>query len=131
MPKQVEVTAKLMGKKGTEQEGKPVAEFIGSCDHCFGETLEESMKLNPPEVINSCFIASAKITLQGTIRSALEKGMAPADVQEQVVNTYKPGVAAVRTSVDPAIATANRINAITNPAEKKKAIAELMALLQK
>ena len=130
MPKQVEVTAKLMGKKETENAGQVVAEFSGSANHCYGETLEESMKLNSPDVINSCFIASSKITLQGQIRAAMEKGMKPADVQAQVVDTYKPGIAAVRTSVDPATALAAQIAAITDPKEKAAAIAELVAKLK-
>ena len=51
MPKQVEIKARYM------KDGEVVSEFAGSCNHCYGETLEEAMSLNAPEVINSKFIA--------------------------------------------------------------------------
>ena len=130
MPKKVEITAKVIGKKGTPEEGQVLAEFSGVASHCYGETAEESIKLCGADVVNSKFIAQDVITLQGKVRTALAAGMAPADVQKNVVDAHKPGVAAVRQAVDPVTATINKFNAMPDGPEKQKALKEFMAKLQ-
>jgi len=96
MPKSVEVSAKLPKKEGVagREEDKVAAITLD----CFGENIEEDIKLSGADVVKSNFEANVTITVQGGIRRMLEKGSDAAAIQEAYRN-FKPGQA-VRRGVD-------------------------------
>ena len=111
MPKDYDINVRVIGKKGTEQEGQVIREFSGT--YAYGETCEESIKMFGPDVVNSKFIAADIITLQGKLRSNAEKGAEDGQLNE-ILKSHKPGVATARVAIAPEVALANKINLCCN-----------------
>jgi len=120
MAKTVEITAKLPKKDGVAgRENDKVATISLNC---FGETLEEDIKLVGPEVIKSNYEANAIITAQGGVRRDLERGKTQDEIQA-LMKDYKPGQA-VRRGVD-VVGGYKAWFAALSPEDKKKEIAKL------
>jgi hypothetical protein len=120
--KDLTVTAKVPEKK--DDSGKVVQKAIeGSAIVKFPESLKEAKEAFGEEACLSNMESSWRVTLQGTIRSRLRKGI-PADQIAKDLATAKMGVAATGAKVDPQAAFIAKFKMAT-PEEQAKMIAEL------
>lgn len=112
MPKETQITAKA---PKVDKEATIVVK-------CFGENLEEDIKLVGPDVIKSNYEANVIITIQGGIRRMLSAG-SDAEAVQAAFADYKPGTA-VRRGVDVKASFKAWFASLT-PEEKKKELAAL------
>jgi len=120
MPKETQISAKLPRKDGVE--GRAADKEAVIVVKCFGETLDEDIKMVGAEVVKSNYESNATITIQGGIRRMLEKGASPADIQKAYAD-YKPGTA-VRRGVDVVSGYKSWFASLT-PEERKAELAKL------
>ena len=120
MPKTVEVTAKLPKKDGIagREDDKVATISLG----CFGENLDEDVKIVGADVIKSNYEANAIIVIQGGIRRALEANKSQDEIQALYAN-HKPGQA-VRRGVDVVGGYKAWFSGLS-PEDKKKELAKL------
>lgn len=120
MPKQTQVNAKLPRKDGVEGRAEDKTATITVS--CFGNDIQEDIKLAGAEVVKSNYESNVTITIQGGIRRMLEKGMTPEAIQE-AFKDYKPGTA-VRRGVD-VVGGYKAWFASLSPEERKAELAKL------
>ena len=77
----------------------------------FGETVEESVQAFGGDVVNSNFIANAKIALQAAMRRLMEAGKADVEIAATCAD-WRPGVS-IQRSVDPAAAMLAKFGSMT------------------
>jgi hypothetical protein len=107
-----------------DKAGKEVTKALsGTAVVKFPETMEEAKKAFGEEACLSNMLSSWRVTLQGTIRSRLRKGI-PADQIAKDLATAKMGVAASGAKIDPQAAFIAKFKMAT-PQEQAKMIAEL------
>lgn len=99
-----------------DEEGKPTWQ-LNEVEFDFGDDLDGAVDLCGADVVFSQYKANAKVALQGIIRAKTKAGLEPSAIQT-LVNAWKPGMVAERTSVDPATAIKN---AFATWSDEKKA----------
>ena len=77
-----------------------------SVKYDFGENASAAIEAYGEEVVQSGFIKSAVILLQGSIRRSIQAGLSEEEIQSKV-SSWKPGVTAPRTKKDPLEAAVN------------------------
>ena len=77
-----------------------------SVQYDFGESASAAIEAYGEEVVQSGFVKSAVILLQGTIRRAIQAGLSDEEIQSKI-DSWKPGVTAPRTKRDPLEAAVN------------------------
>ena len=77
-----------------------------SVQYDFGENASAAIESFGEEVVQSGFVKSAVILLQGTIRRAIQAGLSDEEIQSKI-DSWIPGVTAPRTKRDPLEAAVN------------------------
>ena len=77
-----------------------------SVQYDFRENASAAIEAFGEEVVQSGFVKSAVILLQGSIRRSLQAGLSEEDIQSKV-DSWIPGVTAPRTKRDPLEAAVN------------------------
>ena len=116
--KDLAVSAKVPAKGDVPQLG-PMTVTVKA-----PETVEEAVKMFGGEAVLSNAIANWIVTLQGNIRSALNKKELPAATQTRL-GAARMGVAAAKAAMDPKQAWLAAYQAAT-PADRKKMKQDLL-----
>ncbi len=99
----------------------------GDFEYNFGISAQDAIEKFGADVVHNKFRQSAVISAQTAARRSLAAGKNIAETQE-ILNTWKPGIGAIRAKKDPVAALAMAISGLS-PEEKAKKRVELEALL--
>ena len=130
MGKQLVTATKPLKDKATgekiidEATGKQKV-LTASMHYDFGETLQESVDLFGENVVHSAFASDARISLQGLIRGALDRGEDPEGIATRLAS-WKPGVTMPRIS-DPVAALKAQFDACGTEEEKRAIVEKVIA----
>ena len=104
-------------------EGPEASVIECSVDYDFGADLNSAIEMAGAEAVFSNYVANAKVALQGIIRAKLKAGNTPEQIQA-VAASWKPGMVAEKTVVDP-VAAVKAAFATWTPEQKTAYLKEL------
>lgn len=123
MPEKMTVTAKVPAKKATKD--KPAIPELGPCTIIIntGKDEKEMAQMFGGEAVKTNAEANWTVTLQGNIRSGLNKGETPDQIADRLKDA-KMGVAQKGVQVDPVQAYLAKFQGAT-PKEQQKMLKDL------
>lgn len=111
--------------KIVDKDGKQKAREC-SMDYDFGDNIKESVDLFGEAPVHSAFVQASIVSLQGLIRSGLDRDEAPASIVARLA-TWKPGVTMPRMADPVSTLKAQFASGTMTEEDKRAKIADLIA----